>query len=301
VGEITLKSAMAEFLKHLALERNSSEYTVKSYREDLTQAIDYLHSQLGISATIDDLRPRILRNWLAWLHEQGYSRATIARRLASLRSWCRFLRRQGKLDQDPAAGLRGPRKDKALPHFLPAEGIQKMLALPVGENPLSRRDRALLETAYSAGVRVAELVGLNLEDLDLDESCATVRGKGRRERIVFLGPQALESIHSWMPDRDTMAKPKAAQALFLNKNGTRLTVRSVGRILSKYLGPAGLDPNASPHSLRHSFATHLLNQGADIRGVQELLGHKSLATTQIYTHLSTTKLRDHYTKAHPRA
>ena len=296
-----MKSAMAEFLKHLALERNSSEYTVKSYREDLTQAIDFLHSQLGDSATIADLRPRILRNWLAWLHEQGYSRSTIARRLASLRSWCRFLRRQGKLEQDPAAGLRGPRKDKALPHFLPAEGIQKMLALPVGETPLSRRDRALLETAYSAGVRVAELVGLNLEDLDLDESCATVRGKGRRERIVFLGPQALESIHAWMPDRDTMAKPKAAQALFLNKNGTRLTVRSVGRILSKYLGPAGLDPNASPHSLRHSFATHLLNQGADIRGVQELLGHKSLATTQIYTHLSTTKLRDHYSKAHPRA
>ena len=292
---------MAEFLKHLALERNSSEYTVKSYREDLTQAIDFLHSQLGTSATVEDLRPRILRNWLAWLHEQGYSRSTIARRLASLRSWCRFLRRQGKLEQDPAAGLRGPRKDKALPHFLPAEGIQKMLALPVGETPLGRRDRALLETAYSAGVRVAELVGLNLEDLDLDESCATVRGKGRRERIVFFGPQALESIEAWMPDRDTMAKPKAAQALFLNKNGTRLTVRSVGRILSKYLGPAGLDPNASPHSLRHSFATHLLNQGADIRGVQELLGHKSLATTQIYTHLSTTKLRDHYTKAHPRA
>ncbi len=292
---------MAEFLKHLALERNFSAYTVKSYREDLTQAIDYLHSQHGPKITVQELRPRILRNWLAWLHEQGYARSTIARRLASLRSWCRFLRRQGTLDQDPASGLRGPRKEKALPHFLPLDGIQRMLAIPQGDTPLSRRDRALLETAYSAGVRVAELVGLNLEDLDLEEACATVRGKGRRERIVFLGPQSLESIHAWMPDRDTMAKPKAAQALFLNKNGTRLSVRSVGRILSKYLGPAGLDSNASPHSLRHSFATHLLNQGADIRGVQELLGHKSLATTQIYTHLSTTKLRDHYTKAHPRA
>ena len=292
---------MAEFLKHLALERNFSAYTVKSYREDMTQAIDYLQAQHGPKITVADLRPRILRNWLAWLHEQGYARSTIARRLASLRSWCRFLRRQGKLDHDPAAGLRGPRKEKALPHFLPAEGIQQMLAIPQGDTPLSRRDRALLETAYSAGVRVAELVGLNLEDLDLEEACATVRGKGRRERIVFLGPQSLESIHAWMPDRDTMAKAKAAQALFLNKNGTRLSVRSVGRILSKYVGPAGLDPSASPHSLRHSFATHLLNQGADIRGVQELLGHKSLATTQIYTHLSTTKLRDHYTKAHPRA
>ena len=210
---------MAEFLKHLALERNFSAYTVKSYREDMTQAIDYLQAQHGPKITVADLRPRILRNWLAWLHEQGYARSTIARRLASLRSWCRFLRRQGKLDHDPAAGLRGPRKEKALPHFLPAEGIQKMLAIPQGDTPLSRRDRALLETAYSAGVRVAELVGLNLEDLDLEEACATVRGKGRRERIVFLGPQSLESIHAWMPDRDTMAKAKAAQALFLNKNG----------------------------------------------------------------------------------
>lgn len=298
-----MQARMAEFLRHLALERNSSDYTIKSYREDLTQAIEYFQSQpaLGPKAGIEVLRPRVLRGWLAWLHEKGYAKSTIARRLAALRSWCRYLRRQGLLEQDPAAGLRGPRKEQPLPHFLPAEGIRKMLDLPQGEEPLTHRDRALLETAYSAGVRVAELVGLNLDDLDLDEGSATVRGKGRRERLVFLGPPALEAIQVWLGDREGLAKPKAAGALFLNKNGTRLTTRSVGRILAKYLGPAGLDTEASPHSLRHSFATHLLNQGADIRGVQELLGHKSLATTQIYTHLSTARLRDHYKKAHPRA
>lgn len=294
---------MADFLRHLALERNASEHTIKSYREDLSQTIEYFQKEMGLGPKvgIDALRPRSLRSWLAWLHEKGYSRSTIARRLAAVRSWCRFLRRQGLLEQDPAAGLRGPRKDRPLPHFLPADGIRKMLDLPSGDTPLSRRDRALLETAYSAGVRVAELVGLNLEDLDLEEGSATVRGKGRRERLVFLGPPALEAIQTWMEDRKALAKPKAGDALFLNKNGTRLTTRSVGRILARYLGPAGLDPQASPHSLRHSFATHLLNEGADIRGVQELLGHKSLATTQIYTHLSTARLRDHYRKAHPRA
>lgn len=298
-----MQARMGEYLRHLALERNASEHTIKSYREDLTQVIEYFQTLpgMGPKVGIEALRPRLLRSWLAWLHEKGYSRSTIARRLAALRSWCRFLRRQGLIEQDPAAGLRGPRKEQPLPHFLPADGIKKLLETPEGKTPLGRRDRALLETAYSAGVRVAELVGLNLEDIDMDEGSATVRGKGRRERLVFLGPPALEAIREWTDDRNALAKPKAGNALFLNKNGTRLTTRSVGRILSKYLGSAGLDPQASPHSLRHSFATHLLNQGADIRGVQELLGHKSLATTQIYTHMSTTRLKDSYKKAHPRA
>lgn len=298
-----MQARMGEYLRHLALERNASEHTIKSYREDLTQVIEYFQTLpgMGPKVGIEALRPRLLRSWLAWLHEKGYSRSTIARRLAALRSWCRYLRRQGLIEQDPAAGLRGPRKEQPLPHFLPADGIKKLLETPEGKTPLGRRDRALLETAYSAGVRVAELVGLNLEDIDMDEGSATVRGKGRRERLVFLGPPALEAIREWTDDRNALAKPKAGNALFLNKNGTRLTTRSVGRILSKYLGSAGLDPQASPHSLRHSFATHLLNQGADIRGVQELLGHKSLATTQIYTHMSTTRLKDSYKKAHPRA
>jgi integrase/recombinase XerC len=165
------------------------------------------------------------------------------------------------------------------------------------------RDRAILETLYSAGVRVGELTGLNLDDVDLGDGLATVRGKGKRERLVLLGPHAVAAVEAWLPLREDLAGPRAQRqpALFLNKNGTRLSSRSVGRLLEKYLAQAGLDPRTSPHTLRHSFATHLLDAGADIRSVQELLGHRSLGTTQIYTHVSTQRLRDSYHKAHPRA
>ena len=170
--------------------------------------------------------------------------------------------------------------------------------------PLGLRDRAILEALYSAGVRVSELTGLNLDDLYLDSGLAKVRGKGKRERLAVLGPPALEGLKRWLAVREKVAggpRPRARQAVFLNKNGTRLTSRSVGRMIEKYLALAGLDPQTSPHTLRHSFATHLLDHGADIRSVQELLGHRSLATTQIYTHVTTNRLRDSYHKAHPRA
>jgi integrase/recombinase XerC len=299
-----MREAVAEFLRHLGLEKNSSPNTVKSYREDLTQAVEFFGTRLGAAAPRpQQLSTRLLRAYLAFLHEQGYARSTIARRLAAVRSWCRFLCRQGVLASNPATGLRGPRQEKKLPRFFSREEMLRLLDAPSGDTALGLRDRAILETLYSAGLRVGELVGLNLADLDLTEGLATVRGKGRKERLALLGPPSTAAINAWLPARQVLAGPRSPTqpALFLNRRGTRLTTRSVGRLLARYLTVAGLDPEASPHTLRHSFATHLLDAGADIRSVQELLGHRSLGTTQMYTHLSTQRLRDSYHKAHPRA
>jgi len=299
-----MEEAVAEYLRHLGLEKNSSAHTIKSYREDLTQALEFFRGRCGGQAPRpEQLTTRLLRAHLAWLHEQGYARSTIARRLAAVRSWCRFLCRQGVLKVNPATGLRGPRLDKNLPHFVQRDDMARLLETPPAETPLGLRDRAILETIYSAGLRVSELTSLDVEDVDLDSGMATVRGKGKRERLALLGPQAVAAIRAWLPGRGTLAGGRAQQlpALFANKNGTRLSSRSVGRLLEKYLAQAGLDPRTSPHTLRHSFATHMLDAGADIRSVQELLGHRSLATTQIYTHVTTQRLRDSYDKAHPRA
>jgi integrase/recombinase XerC len=298
-----MEEALAEFLRYLALEKNASAHTIKSYREDLNQALEFFRGKLpGQVLKPEQLTPRLLRAYVAWLHEQGYAKTTMARRVAAMRSWCRFQRRQGNLTTNPADSLRGPRQDKNLPHFLGEEELARLLATPPADTPLGIRDRAILETLYSAGLRVSELTGLNRTDVDLETGLATVRGKGKRERLALLGPQALAALKRWLEQREA-ASPRARSqaALYLNKNGTRLTPRSVGRLLEKYLAQAGLDPRTSPHSLRHSFATHMLDRGADIRSVQELLGHRSLGTTQIYTHVTTNKLRDSYHKAHPRA
>jgi integrase/recombinase XerC len=299
-----MDEALAEYLRYLALEKNASVHTVKSYREDLTQALEFFrskHSGRALSPSL--LTTRWLRAYLAWLHEQGYAKTTVARRIAAVRSWCRFLCRQGTLATNPADGLRPPRQDKKLPHFLGEAPLVRLLEAPAGDSPLGLRDRAILEALYSAGLRVAELTGLDLDDVDLDSGMATIRGKGKRERLALFGRQALAALKAWLEWRPTLARLRAGiqPALFLNKNGTRLSTRSVGRLVEKYLALSGLDPRTSPHTLRHSFATHLLDRGADIRSVQELLGHRSLATTQIYTHVTTSRLRDSYHKAHPRA
>jgi integrase/recombinase XerC len=190
-----------------------------------------------------------------------------------------------------------------LPHFVSREDMARLLETPPADTPAGLRDRAILETLYSAGLRVSELTGLDVGDVELADGVAMIRGKGRKERLALLGPPAVAAIERWLPERQNLAGARAETqpALFLNRGGTRLSSRSVGRLLEKYLKQAGLDPRTSPHTLRHSFATHLLDAGADIRGVQELLGHRSLATTQIYTHVSTQRLRDSYHKAHPRA
>jgi integrase/recombinase XerC len=299
-----MEDSFADFLRHLALEKNSSPHTVKSYREDLTQALDFFRIQGGAgSSGAPELTTRRLRAYLAWLHEQGYAKTTISRRMAAVRSWCRYLCRQGALATNPADGLRGPRQDKKLPHFLAEADLNRLLGAPDTGALLGVRDRAILETLYSAGLRVSELTGLDLEDVDLDSGLATIRGKGKRERLALLGSQCVTALKRWLEHRTrfTQKRSHPPKAIFLNKNGSRLTTRSVGRLLEKYLAQAGLDPRTSPHTLRHSFATHLLDRGADIRSVQELLGHRSLATTQIYTHVTTKRLRDSYDKAHPRA
>jgi len=300
-----MEEALAEFLRSLALEKNASDLTVKSYREDLTQAVAFLRTQSkGIQPA--DVTSRNLRAFSVWLHEQGYAKSTIARRIAAVRSWFRFLTRQGAIAANPAEGLRGPRQDKKLPHFLTAENLDQLVTIPQDVTRLGARDKAILEVLYSGGLRVSELTGLNLADIDLAAGIATVRGKGKKERLAFFGDKASQALGHWLEQRGRVLEPKNGKtkkqdAVFLNKNGTRLTSRSVGRMLAKYVAQGGLDSRSSPHTLRHSFATHLLDAGADIRSVQELLGHSSLATTQIYTHVTMTRLRDSYHKAHPRA
>jgi len=298
-----MQQAVADYLRYLGIEKNASAYTVKSYREDLTQLLGFLRERLGDDGKPALITTRHLRGYVAWLHEQGYSKTTIARRIASARSWLRFLCRRGIISTNAAEGLRAPKQDKKLPHFMTEADVGKLLALDPGDHALGCRDKAILETLYSAGLRVGELCGLQVKDIDFDEGILTVRGKGRKERLALLGEAARDALNTWLKHREVFltALGKLTTAVFLNKNGGPLTVRSIGRVLEKYLLQAGLDPRSTPHTLRHTFATHLLDAGADIRGVQELLGHKNLATTQIYTHVSTQRLQDSYHKAHPRA
>ncbi|MGL6076923.1 MAG: tyrosine recombinase XerC [Fimbriiglobus sp.] len=300
---MTLEQSLADFLMHLGVEKNSSHQTVKSYREDLTQALEYLRNQTQQpSTTTKDWTVRSLRGLMAWLHTQGYAKSTIARRMAAIRAFGKYLCREGLMASNPAESLRGPRLDQKLPHFLTWDEVQKLLATP-SPDELGLRDKAWLETLYSAGLRVSELVGLNLADMDLSEGVIVVRGKGKKERLALLGEPAIQAIKNWLAERQTILNRVGVptDAVFLNCHGSRITSRSIGRLLEKYLQLAGLDPRTTPHTLRHSFATHMLDAGAELRGVQELLGHKSLTTTQIYTHISTQRLQKSYHSAHPRA
>ena len=299
-----MRTAIARFLQFLTVERNASAYTVKSYREDLAALADYLaESRGGDPPAPGDITVLDLRGYVAALHEAGYAKTTIARHLASLRSFFRFGQREGWTKTNPAKPLRNPRKGRTLPHFLSAEDLGRLFDAPPPDEPMGLRDRAILETMYSAGLRVSEVVGLDDADLDFEAGVLRVRGKGRRERMAPLGSYALRALRRWLPLRKLHRRQAAGPAVpvFVNKFGRRLTTRSIARMLEKYLNLTGLDARTTPHSLRHSFATHLLDRGADIRSVQELLGHKSLVTTQIYTHVSTTALRAVYEKAHPRA
>lgn len=251
-----------------------------------------------------------IRGFLTFLDSFGYSPATTARKIATLRSFYKWLQKRGGIATNPMLLIRTPKQTKRLPKAITVEQIDKLLGMPDNRDTLGARDRAILETLYSTGVRVSELVDLNRNDLEMNDQALRIRGKGKKERIVPLGTHALAAIRHYL----TLLEPDARFArlrersinevnlpLFVNKNGGRLSSRSVRRKLDKYLTSAGLDPSISPHTLRHSFATHLLDNGADLRSVQELLGHQSLSTTQIYTHLSTMRLRTSYNEAHPRA
>lgn len=298
-----MHSEIAQYLRYLSVERNASELTIKSYREDLFDLAGYLNDALGRDTKPRDVSPRDLRGYAAALHEAGYARASVSRKLASLRSFYKFAQRSEMVDSNPAKPLRNPRGQRKLPHFLSTAEVGKLLLTPPATSVQGLRDRAILETMYSAGLRVSEVVGLNVGDLDFEEAVARVRGKGRRERLSPLGKFAVDALHKYLKRRTLAADEVQGRdaPVFVNRFGRRLTTRSVGRLLEKHILQSGLDTRTSPHTLRHSFATHLLDRGADIRSVQELLGHKSLVTTQIYTHVSTANLREVYLKAHPRA
>ncbi len=298
-----MRQATNQYLRYLRYERNASPHTLKSYREDLSALVDYLSDSNGQLPIPAEVSIWDLRGYVVGLHEAGYAKTTVARRLASLRSFFRFGQRQGWVRTNPAKALRNPRKAQSLPHFLSATDVGKLLAAPPATRPLGLRDRAILETLYSAGLRVSELVGTTDGDLDFSAGIVHVRGKGRRERLAPLGSYAVRALRRWLAVR-TLAEIEAegpAAPVFVNRFGRRLSTRSVARMLDKYLRQTGLDERTTPHTLRHSFATHLLDRGAGIRAVQELLGHKSLVTTQIYTHVSMAGLRAAYEKAHPRA
>jgi integrase/recombinase XerC len=304
-----------QFLDYLKLERHFSDYTVKSYGADLIQFGQFLMGEIGNSEvsrgasgmSLDDKQvkcePLTIREFLAYLYAQNYTKSTTARKLATLRSFYKFLIRRGTVSVNPLSTIRTPKQEKRLPKCLDLEQVQKLLDAPGDADLLSARDKAMLEVLYSSGIRVSELVELEMADLDLQEGVLRVKGKGRKDRLTPIGSQAIKALQRYFELRgqDSRSQGQHAGRVFLNKHGEPLSTRSVRRKLDKYLVQAGLDPGISPHTLRHSFATHLLNNGADLRSVQELLGHQSLSTTQIYTHLTTGRIKDAYDAAHPRA
>jgi len=298
-----MQTAIQQFLNYLKVERNASELTIKSYADDLSHVMEFFQEQTGAVPAPKLVDVGALRGYVSWLHECGYARTTVARRLACLRSFFRYCNREGICDTNPARPLRTPRTGRKLPHFLTTEQIGALLSAPPANTDAGLRDRAILETMYSAGLRVSELVGLNVTDWDRSAGIVRVLGKGRKERLAPVGSFATKALDQWMAVRqpDPKAPAKQKDALFLNRFGRRLTTRSIGRLLETHIATAGLSQQTTPHTLRHTFATHLLDGGADLRSVQELLGHKSLTTTQIYTHVSTRRLRETYEKAHPHA
>ncbi len=291
--------SIAAFLEHMRTERRASSHTIRSYEEDLERYCGYLAETQGEEADPTSADPSRLRRYSAWLTGLGYAPSTVARRLASLRSFFRFLRREGLVAADPAAALRNPKQPKRLPRLLRVDEVIRLLDSVPTDTPAGVRDRAMLETLYGGGLRVGELVGLNLEDLDAESDLVRVRGKGRRERLCPVGDLAAEWLRRWL--RLRQPRSPSEPAVFLNQRGSRLTARSVGRLLEAHLLRAGLVDRASPHTLRHSFATHLLDRGADLRSIQELLGHRKLTTTQLYASVTTDRLQSIYQDAHPRA
>lgn len=334
----------ASFASYLIDERHFSPYTARCYGADLRQYVEFLCDEHNIELdeqaerrafeasrngtppgdVVGSIAPTTvtghildadadkIRAYLAHLGEKQYSPATTARKIATLRSFYKWANRCGYTSTNPMTLIRTPRQNKRLPKAITVEQVERLLSAPSERDVLGRRDRAMLETIYSTGIRVSELVGLDIADLDLETESMHVRGKGKKERLVPLGTHALHAIRRYIEMvesdprfsrawRSAVEAGGAGSPLFINKHGGRLSSRSVRRKLDKYLRESGLDPTISPHTLRHSFATHLLDNGADLRSVQELLGHQSLSTTQIYTHLTTDRMREAYDKAHPRA
>lgn len=306
-----MEQLLTQFLEHLRYERNVSEHTLRNYQSDLEQFLNYLapaHPKTGkrSSPALTAIDHITIREWLSTLHTAQKKKASIARKLAALRTFFQFLVREGVLEVNPAKLVATPRLEKKLPVHLSIEEAIKFIEAPDVTTDLGKRDRAMLELMYATGVRVAELTKMNLGDIDFKNRLIRVTGKRRKERIVPFGEPALDALRTYLDIRDNFleAAPvslREPEALFLNYQGTRITTRSVGRMVEKYIAIAVGRYEISPHALRHSFATHLLDSGADLRDIQELLGHARLSTTQIYTHVSMEKLIQVYDKAHPKA
>jgi len=292
-----MQQAIALFIQYLQSERSASPHTVEAYRRDLEQFADYVSREIDGALTIHGLTHLHIRRYLAHLHK-GLEKSSIGRKLAAIRSLFRFLLRRGMIARNPAELVSTPKKEKKLPYHLTVDETRDLVEAPGGPDILLLRDRAILETLYSCGLRVSELTGLNVGGADLAAESVRVFGKGGKERLVPLGRKAVAALRDYLQARGT---PPYDAPLFINARGGRLTRRSIARIVDRYMTHLVTMKKASPHTLRHTFATHLLEMGADLRSIQELLGHASLSTTQKYTHVTIDKLLEVYDKAHPKA
>ena len=290
-----MKRFIEKFSNYIDIEKNYSPHTLRSYKSDLEELALFLDDKDPKEVTHLDLR-----RFLALLKQKNCAKRTVVRKLGAIRSFFRFLSKEKYIHNNPATSVFTPKLDKRLPEFLDEAKTASLVTAPDVSTPLGMRDRAILEVLYSSGIRVSELVGIDVDDVDLISGSIKVKGKGKKERIALLGSEAQNALRRYL-DEKALGNTRDKKAVFLNKLGTRLTDRSVRRIIDKYVKKCSIEQNISPHSIRHSFATHLLNNGADLRSVQELLGHKNLSTTQIYTHLGSKRIKEIYFKAHPRA
>ncbi len=314
-----VRDHLKSFVEHLQLNENASAHTVRAYESDLTQYLSFLASHLG--RRVSELAPVDLdhlnaRAFLTDRNRQGNSKASAARKLSAIRAFGKYLRREGILDGDPGALVGTPKREQRIPNHLAVDEMSKLLDTPDTSSPLGRRDKAILELFYASGLRLSELVGLDLDDVNLTGRVVRVLGKGRKERIVPFNSTAADALRAWLGDREGLRaidrhqaygksashrRRAAREPLFLNYQGGRLSTRSVDKLVRRYVRECSTRFGISPHALRHSFATHMLEAGADLRAIQELLGHARLSTTQRYTHVNAAQLIDTYRKAHPKA
>ncbi len=302
------EEALAAFERHLRVERNLSPQTIRAYMADLGQFRGFLAQgpagRAGGGDLLEQADSLALRSYLADLYRRKLRKTSIGRKLAALKTFYAFLLREGRIRTSPAELIQAPKAEKYVPKVLSVDDMFALLGDLFDEGPLGRRDRAILELFYGSGIRLSELAGLNVQDVDLAGSLVKVRGKGARERLVPLGPPCREALERWIRERPVLTRQEGTgreTPLFLNRSGGRLSGRSVARLLDDYVRKSGIGRKISPHALRHSFATHLLDAGADLRSIQEMLGHKSLSTTQKYTAVSIGRLLDVYDRAHPKA
>jgi len=291
-----MEKAIRDFETHMEVVRNLSRHTRRSYLADLRQFKEFLEENK--ISTIDHI---VIRAFLGYLYRRKIKKVTISRKVATLRAFFKYLQRVGKVKNNPAEMVQAPQSEKYLPAFLPVDEMFSLLNVKFKPDVLGLRDRAIIELLYSSGIRVSELTGLNVDDINFTQCLMKVKGKGKKERIVPVGNPALIAVKNYLERRDGLTTKRDDPPLFISRIGTRLTSRSVGRIVDKYVQLSGINRKIGPHTLRHTFATHLMDAGADMRIIQELLGHESLSTTQKYTSVSVNRLMEVYDDAHPKA